>query len=45
MSPVMPEITVSEGLYRQLSAAENQVDEDTLWKMLHQFKRQHAPSE
>ncbi|MFB6224178.1 MAG: hypothetical protein ABEH86_10975 [Haloarcula sp.] len=41
----MPEITVSEGLYRQLSADENQVDEDTLWKMLYQFKRQHAPSE
>ncbi|MEF8828070.1 MAG: hypothetical protein V5A15_00995 [Haloarcula sp.] len=41
----MPEITVSEGLYRQLSAAENKVDEDTLWKMLHQFKRQHAASE
>jgi hypothetical protein len=41
----MPEITVSEGLYRQLSVAENQVDEDTLWKMLHQFKRQHAASE
>ncbi|WP_312618099.1 hypothetical protein [Haloarcula sp. 1CSR25-25] len=40
----MPEITVSEGLYRQLAAG-NQVDEDTLWKMLHQFKRQHAPSE
>ncbi|EMA29873.1 hypothetical protein [Haloarcula japonica] len=41
----MPEITVSEGLYRQLSVSENQVDEETLWKMLHQFKRQNTPSE
>jgi len=45
MSSVMPEITVSEGLYRQLSAAENEVTEEMLWKMVHQFKRQHAPSE
>ncbi|GCF12837.1 hypothetical protein Harman_07720 [Haloarcula mannanilytica] len=42
---VMPKITVSEGLYRQLSATENEVSEETLWKMVHQFKRQHAPSE
>ncbi|WP_424003245.1 hypothetical protein ACOZ4I_03940 [Haloarcula salina] len=42
----MPEITVSEGLYRQLrAAAGSQADEDALWKMVYHFKRQHAASE
>ncbi|MFC6864863.1 MULTISPECIES: hypothetical protein [Haloarcula] len=42
----MPEITVSDGLYRQLEAASlGKSQEETLWAMVYQFNRRNSPSE
>ena len=46
MGQVMPEITVSDGLYRQLEvAAGGKTSEAALWKMLYQFSRSNDPTE
>lgn len=40
----MPEISVSEELYGQLEAASSADDiEETLWKMLGEYRRENTP--
>ena len=43
---VMPEITVSDSLYKQLvdAAAGEELDE-TMWRMVHKYQRNHSPGE
>ncbi|MEM4780662.1 MAG: phosphohydrolase [Halalkalicoccus sp.] len=42
----MPEITVSDSLYRQLENAANEEDfESALWEMTYLFQRGNDPSE
>lgn len=42
----MPEITVSESLYRKLEDATDGRDtEDAMWEMVHKFERVRNPSE
>jgi hypothetical protein len=42
----MPEITVSDTLYKQLVDASggNELD-DTMWQMLHKYQRSNSPGE
>lgn len=42
----MPEITISDQLYRQLVAASEDDDLDhTMWKMVHSYQRGHSPGD
>lgn len=42
----MPQISVSDNLYRQLEdATEGQDTEEAMWQMLHLFQRGNNPSE
>ena len=41
----MPEITVSESLYRQLENAADEDLESALWEMTYLFQRGNDPSE
>jgi len=46
VSPYMPEIQVSESLYRQLEDACDGRDFDTaMWEMLYRFQRGNDPAE
>lgn len=45
-SHLMPQISVSDSLYRQLQeATEGEDTEEAMWRMLHLFQRGHNPSE
>jgi hypothetical protein len=42
----MPEITVSDSLYKQLVAASGGEELDrTMWEMLHKYQRNNSPGE
>jgi hypothetical protein len=43
---VMPEITVSDSLYRQLidASAGEELDQ-TMWRMVHKYQRGNSPGE
>jgi hypothetical protein len=42
----MPEITVSDSLYKQLVEASRGDELDrTMWKMVHEYQRGNAPAE
>lgn len=42
----MPEIQVSESLYRQLEAASDGRDiDEAMWEMLYRFQRGNSPAE